>query len=84
MKKGGLQVHPQLALVVLASAALAAATAYFLSVIPRQLTPAESDWLAAGASCATAFVAQVGVYLAAVCPIAIHAVSGRWSWSVRR
>lgn len=79
----GLQVHPHLALVAIASVALAGATAYFLCAIPRRLTPTDSDWLAVGASWATAFVAQVGVYLAVVCPVAAHALSGRWSWSVR-
>ncbi len=81
--RGGLQVHPHLALVILASAALTGATAYFLFVLPRRLTPSDPEWLAVGASWATAFVAQVGVYLAVVCPVASHALSGRWSWSVR-
>ena len=81
--KRGLQVHPHLALVAIASLALSGATAYFLLVIPRRLTPSDPDWLAVGSSWATAFVAQVGVYLAVVCPVAAHALSGRWSWSVR-
>jgi hypothetical protein len=78
-----LHVHPHLTLVVIACLALAGATAYFLLVIPRHLTPHDPSWLAAGASWATAFAAQIGVFLAVVCPVAAHALSGRWSWSVR-
>lgn len=70
-------------MVVIACLALAGATAYFLLVIPRHLAPNDPDWLAAGASWATAFVAQCGVFLAVVCPVTAHALSGRWSWSVR-
>lgn len=81
--KRGLQVHPHLALVALASVGLAGATAYFLLVIPRRLAPTDPDWLAVGAAWATAFVAQCGVFLTVVCPVAAHALSGRWSWSVR-
>lgn len=78
-----LRVHPHLALFTLAALGLAAATAYFLLAIPRQLAPNDPDWLQAGASWATAFGAQIGVFLAVVCPVAAHALSGRWSWSVR-
>ena len=79
----GLQVQPHLAFFVLASLFLAAATSYFLLVIPRRLVPTDPEWLTIGASWATAFVAQCGVFLAAVSPVAAHALSGRWSWSVR-
>jgi hypothetical protein len=78
-----LQIHPHLALFTLACAGLAGATAFFLLSIPRQLTPQDPDWLAAGASWATAFFAQCGVFLAVACPVGAHALSGRWSWSVR-
>ena len=78
-----MQVHPHLALVVLASLALVGATAYFLLTIPRRLVPNDPNCLVVGASWATAFVGQVGAYLAFVCPVAAHALSGRWSWSVR-
>ena len=78
-----LHVHPHLVLFVATCAALAAATIYFLLAIPRRLTPSDPDWLAVGASWATAFAAQCGVFLAVVCPVAAHALSGRWSWSVR-
>lgn len=78
-----LSINPHLTLTILACVGLAGATAYFLLAIPRRLTPNDPDWLAAGASWATAFVAQCGVFLAVVCPVAAHALSGRWSWSVR-
>lgn len=65
----GLQVHPHLALVTLASIALAAATVYFLLALPPRLVPGDPDWLTVGASWATAFVAQVGAFLAFACPV---------------
>lgn len=78
-----LHFHPHLTLISVACFGLAGATGYFLLVIPRRLAPNDPDWLAAGASWATAFVAQCGVFLAVACPVAAHALSGRWSWSVR-
>ncbi|HET6572831.1 MAG TPA: hypothetical protein VFG68_04455, partial [Fimbriiglobus sp.] len=81
--KRQLHVHPQLAMVLISCLMLAGATAYFLVAIPRHLSPNDPDWLAAGASWATAFVAQCGAFLAVVCPVTAHALSGRWSWSVR-
>jgi hypothetical protein len=78
-----LHIHSHLALITIACVALAGATAYFLLVIPRHLAPDDPDWLRAGAPWATAFAAQCGVFLAVACPVAAHALSGRWSWSVR-
>ena len=76
-------VHPHLSLIGVACFTLAGATAYFLTAIPPRLVPGDPDWLTAGASWATAFVAQCGVFLAFACTVAAHALSGRWSWSVR-
>jgi hypothetical protein len=81
--KRGLQVHPHLALVLGASLALTGATALWLETIPKRLDENDPEWLAIGASWATVFVAQIGAFLALVCPVAAHALSGRWSWSVR-
>jgi len=78
-----LHVNGHLALILAACLALAAATAYFLLAIPRHLSSNDPDWLTAGASWATAFAAQLAVFLAIVCPVAAHALSGGWSWSVR-
>ncbi|VTS01458.1 unnamed protein product [Gemmata massiliana] len=78
-----LHINPHLAIVVLACAALTGATTYFLLAIPRHLTPSDPDWLAAGASWATAFVAQFGVFFCIMASVAAHALSGRWGWSVR-
>jgi hypothetical protein len=79
----GVQIHPHLGLVVISSFVLAGMTVYFLLVLPRRLTPNDPEWLVVGTSWATAFVAQIGVYLAIVCPVVAHALRGRWSWSVR-
>ena len=76
-------IQPHLAPVLLASLGLAGAATYFLLAVPQHLAPDDPDWLAAGASWATAFAAQCGVFLGVVCPVAVHALSGRWSWSVR-
>jgi len=81
--KGSWQIHPHLAITLLASAALAGATGYFLEVASRHPGTNVTDWLPVGASWATVFVTQIGVYLTVVCPVAAHALSGRWSWSVR-
>jgi hypothetical protein len=77
------QINPHLALISIASVALAGANAYFLMVLPKRLVQSDPEWLRVGASWATAFFAQLGVFLAIVCPVAVHALSGRWSWSVR-
>jgi hypothetical protein len=76
-------VQSHLALVIGSSVALACTTAYFLLVLPRPLEPGNPEWLRAAASWSTAFAAQCMVFLAVVCPVAAHALSGRWSWSVR-
>jgi 4-hydroxybenzoate polyprenyltransferase len=81
--KRGLRVHPYLALVAGAALALTAATAFWLETMPKRLDENDPDWLAVGASWATVFFAQIGAFLALVCPVAAHALSGRWSWSVR-
>lgn len=81
--KRGLQVHPHLALVVVLALGLTGATALWLETVPKRLDANDPDWLAVGASWATIFFAQVGAFLALACPVAAHALSGRWSWSVR-
>lgn len=81
--KRQLHIHPHLTLFTLACVGLAGATAYFLFKIPRNLASHNPDWLMVGASWATAFAAQCGVFLGVVCPVGAHALSGRWSWSVR-
>ena len=78
-----MHVHPHLSLIGVACFTLAAATAYFLMVIPPRFVADDPNWLTAGASWATAFVAQCGVFVAFTCTVAAHALSGRWSWSVR-
>lgn len=78
-----LHIHPHLALTVIACLSLAGATAYTLLAIPKRLAPGDPQWMAVGASWATAFVAQCGAFLAFIFPVAAHALSGRWSWSVR-
>jgi hypothetical protein len=83
MVKRRLHLNPHLVIIFIASFALAGGTTYFLMVLPRRLAPNDPDWLVIGSSWATAFVAQVGAYLAIVSPVAAHALSGRWSWSVR-
>lgn len=78
-----LNLNPYLTVVTLACIGLAGATTYFLLVIPKDFAPNDPDWLVAGASWATAFVAQFGVFLGIIFPVIAHALSGRWSWSVR-
>ncbi len=45
--------------------------------------PGNSDFLSRQVSWVTAFAAQCFAFLTFVCPVATHALSGRWSWSVR-
>ena len=88
--KRKLRVNSHLALVAFACVALAGATAYFLEVMPRRevtpgtpIEPANSDFFTRQVSWVTAFATQCFAFLTFVCPVAAHALSGRWSWSVR-
>jgi hypothetical protein len=78
-----LHLNPHLTLLAVACLGLAGGTAVFLLSIPRRLNAGDPNWLAVGVSWGAAFFAQVGVFLGLACPVAVHAVSGRWSWSVR-
>lgn len=78
-----LHIQPHLTLITLACFGLASATAYWLLTIPPRLRSVDPDSFVIAASAGGAFAAQCGVFLAIVCPVAAHALSGRWSWSVR-
>ena len=79
--KNQLQINSYLGIVAIASLAFVAETVYFLYAIPMNNNG--ENWLPSFASWATAFFGQCGIYLTILCPTAAHALSGRWSWSVR-
>lgn len=79
--KNQLQINSYLGIVAIASLAFVAETTYFLYAIP--MNNDGENWLPPFASWATAFFGQCGIYLTILCPTAAHALSGRWSWSVR-
>ena len=78
-----LKVNSHLAIFLLASFVLAIGTTYSLDAFLDQSTKRSWNWAELARQAGLAFFCQFGLFLAAVGPMAAHALSGRWSWSVR-